>query len=450
MEWTCTRGFGAISFKRLSPKKHAQEQQVTTPREWPSEPSGYQLLEECGRGAYATVYRALCVPLNEEVAIKKMDLDSSWDLASLVKEVHLMKTFNHPNILQLHASFVTQHELWMVMPYLDVGSVRSIMKRDYPQGLEEPVIATIMKEVLKGLEYVHKNGGIHRDVKGDNILLAGDGSIMLADFGVAAFNKMNGSIINYQHIMHSTFVGTPCWMAPEVLQQDNGYDSSADIWSFGITLLELARGRPPLAKCNPMRVVLSIMQNPAPGLDEDSKEKHFSKNMHEVVSWCLQKDAARRPTATQLLQHRFFKQAKDKDHLVYHFLMGLSPRQETPSPRAAPAAKELLAAKAQEVLGGRAKSAWYFDRYSVDSDKGDRQQQETVEEGHEEEEEEGQEHHHQQQQQNQQQNQQQQQQPQDTATDKLSVPLQQPPDQQPDVDAFVLFSTRPRLLPSWR
>lgn len=188
---------------------------------------------------------------------------------------------------------------------------------------------------------------------------------------------------------------------------------------------------------------------------------------------------------------------------MYHFLMGLSPRQETPSPRAAPAAKELLAAKvsmselqcnavqmlfhapvcwpgaliatlmgntvsddctchqsfnswlpvlkqAQEVLGGRAKSAWYFDRYSVDSDKGDRQQQETVEEGHEEEEEEGQEHHHQQQQQNQQQNQQQQQQPQDTATDKLSVPLQQPPDQQPDVDAFVLFSTRPRLLPSWR
>ncbi len=134
-----------------------------------------------------------------------------------------------------------------------------------------------MRDVLRALDYMHHHEGIHRDVKADNILLHGDGSVTLTDFGVSAASRHDPISVEgalRTGVMARTFVGTPCWMAPEVMEQTAGYDSSADIWSFGITLVEMARGKPPLARMPPMQVLLKTLRDPAPTLDGDAR---FSK-----------------------------------------------------------------------------------------------------------------------------------------------------------------------------
>ena len=207
--------------------------------------------------------------MNEDVAVKLMDLESAQlSLDEIVREAATMRAHSHPNVLPLLTSFVDAGaRLWMVMPFVAGGSALNIMRFAFPDGLEEPVIATVMKEVLKGLCYVHASGAIHRDVKAGNILVGADGSVVLADFGVAATMERQGSW-GSALASRSTFVGTPCWMAPEVMEQSAaGYSTLADIWSFGITLLELAHGHAPFAKYPPMKVLMMTIQNPPPTLD---------------------------------------------------------------------------------------------------------------------------------------------------------------------------------------
>ncbi|PSC70697.1 serine threonine-kinase 4-like isoform X1 [Micractinium conductrix] len=297
-------------------------------RDYPTAADNYDLVEECGRGVSATVYRAICKPFNEEVAVKLLDLENmNCSLDEIVREAQTMRQLNHPNLLPLHCSFVHKEHLWMVMPYVQGGSVLNIMRFAYPDGLEEPVIATIMKDVLKALEYLHRQGIIHRDIKAGNILLGDGGQVLLADFGVAATLERGGSWGN-RMMSRNTFVGTPCWMAPEVMEQSQGYDARADIWSFGITLLELAHGHAPFARLPPMKVLLMTIQNPPPTLDTESSKKHFSKAMRELVTKCLVKDPTKRPTAAQLLEHKFFKTAHDSQYLQKHLLVGLPPAPE--------------------------------------------------------------------------------------------------------------------------
>ncbi|PKI79206.1 hypothetical protein CRG98_000498 [Punica granatum] len=155
----------------------------------------YKLYEEVGEGVSATVYRALCIPLNKIVAIKVLDLEKcNNDLDGIRREVQTMCLINHPNLLQAHCSFTSGHNLWVVMPYMAGGSCLHIMKSAYPEGFEEPVIATLLREVLKALVYLHAQGHIHRDVK-------------LADFGVSACMFDTGD----RQRSRNTFVGTPCW-----------------------------------------------------------------------------------------------------------------------------------------------------------------------------------------------------------------------------------------------
>ncbi|CAN1320594.1 Serine/threonine-protein kinase fray2 [Linum perenne] len=289
-------------------------------KRYPVSAEDYKLYEEVGEGVSATVHRALCIPLDEIVAIKVLDLEKcNNDLDGIRREVHTMTLIDHPNVLRAHCSFTAGHNLWVVMPYMAGGSCLHIMKSAYPEGLEEPVIATLLREILKALVYLHSHGFIHRDVKAGNILIDSNGAVKLADFGVSACMFDTGD----RQRSRNTFVGTPCWMAPEVMQQLHGYEFRADVWSFGITALELAHGHAPFSKYPPMKVLLMTLQNAPPGLDYE-RDKRFSKSFKELVAACLVKDPKKRSTSEKLLNHHFFKHARSADYVARSILGGLS------------------------------------------------------------------------------------------------------------------------------
>ncbi|CAL5038457.1 unnamed protein product [Urochloa decumbens] len=293
-------------------------------RRFPTNPDEYKLYEEIGEGVSATVYRALCVPLDIMVAIKVLDLEKcNNDLDGIRREVQTMSLIDHPNLLRAYCSFTNGHQLWVVMPYMAAGSALHIMKTSFPEGFDEPVIATLLREVLKALVYLHSQGHIHRDVKAGNILIDTNGAVKLADFGVSACMFDTGN----RQRARNTFVGTPCWMAPEVMQQLHGYDYKADIWSFGITALELAHGHAPFSKYPPMKVLLMTLQNAPPGLDYE-RDKRFSKSFKDLVATCLVKDPRKRPPSEKLLKHSFFKQARSAEYLARSILEGLPPLGE--------------------------------------------------------------------------------------------------------------------------
>ncbi|KAG0472025.1 hypothetical protein HPP92_016571 [Vanilla planifolia] len=292
---------------------------ATERKKYPIRAEDYELYEMVGQGVSAGVHRALCLPFNEVVAIKILDFERHGsDLSNISREAQTMILIDHANVLKAHCSFVNGHNLWVVMPYMAGGSCLHIMKSVFPDGFEELVIATILKEVLKGLDYLHHHGHIHRDVKAGNILVDGKGGIKLGDFGVSACLFDSGD----RQRSRNTFVGTPCWMAPEVMEQLHGYDCKADIWSFGITALELAHGHAPFSKYPPMKVLLMTLQNAPPCLDYE-RDRKFSRNFKHMIASCLVKDPSKRPTAHDLLKHNFFKQARSHDYIARKVLEGL-------------------------------------------------------------------------------------------------------------------------------
>ncbi|AOW04318.1 kinase-like domain-containing protein [Yarrowia lipolytica] len=256
----------------------------------------FELLEELGSGSFGVVYKAIDKVSGQIVAVKKIDLESSEDdIEEIQKEIAILSGCQDEHITTYYGCFVRGYKLWIIMEYLAGGSGLDLLK---PGIFHEPEIAVMCRELLEGLIYLHDNGKIHRDVKAANVLVSSEGSVKLADFGVATQLSNNMSRRN-------TFVGTPFWMAPEVIRQED-YDTKADIWSLGITAIEFAKGEPPLSEYHPMKVLFLIPKAEPPTVPAGG---NWSADFRDFVACCLRKNPAERPSGRQLLKHRFIRKA---------------------------------------------------------------------------------------------------------------------------------------------
>ncbi|XP_020784055.1 serine/threonine-protein kinase 4-like [Boleophthalmus pectinirostris] len=271
--------------------KKLSEESLTKPPE-----QVFDVLEKLGEGSYGCVHKAHYKETGEIVAIKQVPVES--DLQEIIKEISIMQQCNSPHVVRYYGSYFKNRELWIVMEYCGAGSVSDII-RIRNKTLTEEEIATILQSTLKGLEYLHFMRKIHRDIKAGNILLNTEGQAKLADFGVAG--QLTDTMAK-----RNTVIGTPFWMAPEVIQEI-GYNCVADIWSLGITAIEMAEGKPPYADIHPMRAIFMIPTNPPPTFRNPDL---WSSSFQDFVKQCLVKIPEKRATATQLLQHPFIKSAK--------------------------------------------------------------------------------------------------------------------------------------------
>jgi len=260
----------------------------------------FQVLDVIGQGSFGIV--CACINTSNDMMYAVKFIEISEDSTDLQNEIDILKTTSECNyIVKYYGAYKKENYLMIVMEYCDGGSVLDVMQVT-DSALTEQQIASICFHMLKGLSYMHAHKILHRDIKAGNVLVTNDGKAKLADFGVST--KLLTTIQK-----HKTVVGSPYWMSPEVIVAQNGangYDNKADIWSLGITAIEMAEGRPPHYDINPLRVIFVIPNRTPPTLQ---KPELWSANFVDFVAKCLQKSATERPSADVLLQHPFITNA---------------------------------------------------------------------------------------------------------------------------------------------
>ncbi|KAG7093716.1 hypothetical protein E1B28_007370 [Marasmius oreades] len=254
----------------------------------------YRNLVKIGQGASGGVYTAYQVGTNLSVAIKQMDLEKQPKKDLIINEILVMRSSRHPNIVNYIDSFLYKNDLWVVMEYMEGGSLTDVVTANL---MTEGQIAAVSRETAQGLEHLHKHGVIHRDIKSDNVLLSMVGDIKLTDFGFCA------QISDPAHAKRTTMVGTPYWMAPEVVTRKE-YGPKVDIWSLGIMAIEMIEGEPPYLNQNPLKALYLIATNGTPKI---ANPENLSKTFSDYLAATLSVDVEKRPAATELLQHPFFK-----------------------------------------------------------------------------------------------------------------------------------------------
>ncbi|KFZ57642.1 STE20-like serine/threonine-protein kinase [Antrostomus carolinensis] len=265
----------------------------------------WEIIGELGDGAFGKVFKAQNKETKVLAAAKVIDTKSEEELEDYMVEIDILASCDHPNIVKLLDAFYYENNLWILIEFCAGGAVDAVML-ELERPLTEPQIKVVCRQTLEALNYLHENKIIHRDLKAGNILFTLDGDIKLADFGVSAKNTRTIQ-------RRDSFIGTPYWMAPEVVMcetsKDRPYDYKADIWSLGITLIEMAQIEPPHHELNPMRVLLKIAKSDPPTLAQPSK---WSSDFKDFLKKCLEKNVDARWSASQLLQHPFVTVTSNK------------------------------------------------------------------------------------------------------------------------------------------
>ncbi|XP_061442672.1 myosin-IIIa isoform X2 [Rhineura floridana] len=289
---------------------------------FPDPSDTWGIIETIGKGTYGKVFKVFNKKNGSKAAVKILDPVHDID-EEIEAEYNILKALSdHPNVVKFYGLYYKKDvkdgdQLWLVLELCNGGSVTDLVKGFLKRGerMSELIIAYILHEALMGLQHLHENKTIHRDIKGNNILLTTEGGVKLVDFGVSA--QLTSS-----RLRRNTSVGTPFWMAPEVIaceqQLDSSYDARCDAWSLGITAIELGDGDPPLADLHPMRALFKIPRNPPPTLRQP---EIWSSEFNDFISKCLTKDYEKRPTVSNLLQHDFVKQVEGKENLLQMQLM---------------------------------------------------------------------------------------------------------------------------------